>query len=563
MRRAKGKSASMLPPFFFPALLNRCNLLTMKTMARGLRWFAYFLLLLTLASTASAQGGLLKNLTPSLPTTGGDSLNRTSPRNTVIGFMDAVQKNDVSRALGYLELSKQARDVDGGKLVRDLQLLFDRAYVGHVNEISDSPTPTGSSPYGATTELGGSFIVSGKQTPLVLVRVKDANVGEIWLIGWSETLSHVAETADNVSAHDFEGRLPSVLVNTQIFNIALWIWIWAAIMLGPAWVVGKFIASLAALPLYILKAMHKAGKAVETWAAIRKPISYVLAGFTHAAALAIVRSGLPLLVRLYYYMLLRTLIIACAAWVCWNLVSLAMAHARARMLASGEHATLSMFGLAQKLTNLCILLAAVMAVLANLGFNLTTALAGLGIGGIAVALAAQKSLENLFGGVSVLSDQTVRVGDTCKIGDKTGVIEDIGIRSTRLRTLERASIAIPNGALATMSVENLTLRDKLLFNPKLGLVYATSAAQMQAILAELRSLMTSDARIEQGTHWVRFTTLADSALVIELYAYVQTKDWQKFLETREELLLAIMKIVERNGSSFAYPTQTVIVEKAE
>src|ERR1700734_4246148 len=113
-------------------------------------------------------------------------------------------------------------------------------------------------------------------------------------------------------------------------------------------------------------------------------------------------------------------------------------------------------------------------ILSNFGFNMTTALAGLGIGGIAVAFAAQKTLENLFGGVSLLADEVIRVGDVCRFGDRTGTVEDISLRSTRIRTPERSALSIPNGSLATMNIENLSRRDKILFNTKLGLRYETS-----------------------------------------------------------------------------------------
>jgi len=113
-----------------------------------------------------------------------------------------------------------------------------------------------------------------------------------------------------------------------------------------------------------------------------------------------------------------------------------------------------------------VVIAAILAILAVLGFNLTTVLAGLGIGGIAIAFAAQKTLENLFGGISVLADEVIRVGDYCRFGDRSGTVEDISLRSTRVRTDARTELSIPNGTLATMSIENFTRRDKIQFSPR-------------------------------------------------------------------------------------------------
>src|ERR1039457_7078217 len=119
-----------------------------------------------------------------------------------------------------------------------------------------------------------------------------------------------------------------------------------------------------------------------------------------------------------------------------------------------------------------VVVAGLLAMLAILWFTLTIVLAGVGIGGIAISFAAQKTLENLFGGISVLADEVIRVGDYCRFGDRTGTVEDISLRSTRVRTDARTELSIPNGALATMSIENYTRRDKILFNPALAIRYA-------------------------------------------------------------------------------------------
>src|SRR5262249_46453483 len=149
----------------------------------------------------------------------------------------------------------------------------------------------------------------------------------------------------------------------------------------------------------------------------------------------------------------------------------------------GRQGTGSLMLLGERLLRVMIISVALLAMLSVIGFNLTTVLAGLGIGGLAIAFAAQKTLENLFGGVSVLADEVIRVGDTCRFGDRTGTIEDISLRSTRIRTADRTEISIPNGALATMNVENLTRRDKLLFNPTLSIRYETTPDQLRYLLA--------------------------------------------------------------------------------
>ena len=119
--------------------------------------------------------------------------------------------------------------------------------------------------------------------------------------------------------------------------------------------------------------------------------------------------------------------------------------------------------------------------MANL--NLTAVITGLGVGGIAIAFAAQKTLENLFGGVMIISDQPIRVGDFCRAGEFQGIVEDIGLRSTKLRTLNRTVVSVPNGQLAMMSLENFTVRDKILFRHKFQLRYESSADQLRFVIA--------------------------------------------------------------------------------
>ena len=188
---------------------------------------------------------------------------------------------------------------------------------------------------------------------------------------------------------------------------------------------------------------------------------------------------------------------------------------------------------------------------------MTTALAGVGIGGIAIALGAQKSLENLIGGIAVLSDEVIRVGDFCRFGDKSGVVEDISLRSTRIRTDQRTELSIPNGMLATMSVENLTRRDKMLFEAKLGLRYESTPDQLRAVLADTRRMLYEHPKVEQESAGIRFSGFEHHALRVELSCYLLTTNDTEYLAIREDLLLRMLEIVKAAGTGFALPSRTV------
>jgi MscS family membrane protein len=193
------------------------------------------------------------------------------------------------------------------------------------------------------------------------------------------------------------------------------------------------------------------------------------------------------------------------------------------------------------------------------GVNVTATLAGLGIGGLVLAFAAQKSLENVFAGLAMLADKPLAVGDTCRIAGQLGEVEDVTLWATRVRTNERTVVSIPNGAVMAGQIENLTRRDKFWFHPTIGLAYETTAAQMRQVLEGIRYLLEVEARVETEGSRARFARLGASSLDIDVFAYVRIGTYAEFLGVQEELLLRILDIVERAGTSVAFPTQTVHV----
>lgn len=184
-------------------------------------------------------------------------------------------------------------------------------------------------------------------------------------------------------------------------------------------------------------------------------------------------------------------------------------------------------------------------------------IAGLGVGGLAFALAAKPSLENLIGGLNLFADKPMKVGDLGKYGAEIGWIEAIGIRSTRIRGRDRTLTSIPNGMLATMPVVNMTQRDRMLIQSLVTVRYETSPEQLRYLLAKIREMLVGHPRIDPESARARFIDFGASSLDIEVYAYVQIPDWAEFLAIREDLLLRIMDIVAHSGTSFAFPSQTL------
>jgi MscS family membrane protein len=222
-------------------------------------------------------------------------------------------------------------------------------------------------------------------------------------------------------------------------------------------------------------------------------------------------------------------------------------------------ATRGLLPLGARLGKVAIWAVAVVAFLSHMGYPVASLLAGLGIGGLAVAMASKTTLENLFGAFSIGADQPFREGDFIKVEDVVGTVETIGLRSTRIRTLDRTLVTIPNSKLAELRTESYTARDRIRLACVLGLVYTTTAEQMRTVLAGLEKVLRQHPKIWPDTVVVRFRALADFALEIEIMAWFQTADWSEFQAIRQEVLLSFMEVVEKSRTNFAYPTRTVHV----
>ena len=209
--------------------------------------------------------------------------------------------------------------------------------------------------------------------------------------------------------------------------------------------------------------------------------------------------------------------------------------------------------LIQRTVNAVALFLAVVLLFRSAGFDVTAMIAGLGVGGIAIAFAAQKTLENLFGGISIIFDKPIRVGDVCKIGAQEGRVEDIGLRSTRLRTNDRTVLTVPNGQLSTMNLENLAMRDKMWFRHTVCVSLETTGDQMERLMDGLRGLLAHHRMVEPFTARARFVRLGPASMEIELSAYILTTDGAQFLEIQEELLLGTLKVIEGSGTAVAIP----------
>jgi MscS family membrane protein len=534
---------------------------TRTILERSLSRSLLFLLFAALPGIALAQSPLLPSAAPAAkpaesPAT--DPLGRTTPRGTVIGFLQAAQSAHLDSAAQYFQQTRARHPANQDELVTQLKALMDRAYVGNINRISDLPEGTPQEGLTPEQERVGKLAVNGDEADLILVRVNDPVYGPIWLFS-TESLAKVPDLYDQIAVEKVETKLPQTLVKNVLLGLPLWQWLAILILIPVAMLGAWLLLQLARGIGALVAAIRKRKVDYHFQGEVSGPLWVIIATVLHMAGVRVL--GLPLLWRHYYSQTAAMFLLIGATWLITRVVGETAKRVRTRAVNAGHVGFGSLVLLGQRILKALVVLAGVMAILSNFGFNMTTALAGLGIGGIAIAFAAQKTLENLFGGVSVLADEAIHVGDVCRFGNTTGTVEDIGLRSTRVRTLERIDLSIPNGALATMNLENLARRDKFLLNQTLGLRSETSRDQLLYVLAEIRKLLYSHPKIEAETARIRFVGFGESSLDVELFCYIKTTESVEFHAIREDVLLRIMEIVEGSGTSFSSPSRNVYVAR--
>jgi MscS family membrane protein len=260
--------------------------------------------------------------------------------------------------------------------------------------------------------------------------------------------------------------------------------------------------------------------------------------------LAILRIGIGVvnpsaIARLYIGRCMEIVFVWSVAWCVMRLVELLFGHLELRLNARQQLASRTMLRLGRRTAAATIVVFAILLVLESWGYNTSTLIAGLGVGGIAIALAAQQTIANVFGGVSLIGDQPIRIGEFGKFGDLIGVVEDIGMRSTRVRTLNRTVVSVPNSNFAGFNLENYSVRDKILFNPSFQIKRSATDDQMHGLIDALDKLLASRKDVETVPTPARIVGMAAGFFTLEIFAYVLTPDIDVYYKIQSELLLQI------------------------
>jgi len=488
-----------------------------------------------------------------------DPLGRETPLGTVFGFIKAAQEENYQLALRYFQATSRRKPrQEDEKLVHQLNMILNLRFGPFLNQISKDPAGRLDDGLPADKEKVGEINIGDTKFTLLLVRVSDKEGGKIWLIS-SETLAGVPDFYDLLGFPRLEAKLPRWLVDYRPWSMPLWQWIAIALLVPFAFGLAWFFVLLARLCYRLV--MRQRNKPIEGARSLSAvgPVTLLAALYLHYRFVGLL--GASLLYRQYYKLIVGAMLAFGLYWVIVRLTDFIVARIERGLAGRGKGSAHSLLVLGSRAFDALVFVAIALLVLRSWGVDVTTALAGIGIGGIALGLGAQKTFENLFGGVSVISDNVLRVGDVCKVGNQLGRVEDIGLRSTQIRTLDRTLVSIPNGTTATANLENYSKRDKILFKQIVGLRRETSADQLRYVLAEVRRLLYEHSKVESATAQVRLVHFADASLNIEVFAYVCTTEAEQFLATQEDLLLRILDIVEKSGTQLAIAAQTVYLTR--
>ena len=485
---------------------------------------------------------------------------RSTPREAVAGFLAACQEGRFDLASYYLDLgaipSERQRE-EGAHLARRLMLILQRTGWVDIGKITDEPLGTPETGVPENQQL--IAIVKGRNQPveLLLTHRSDAELGHVWTVS-QDTVSQI-DGLYAVHGYGWVGdHAPVVLFALSIADLQLAQWLVILVGLVASWLVSRFVAR------WVVRLFrHMARRTAVEWDdavawALNGPVTVLLSAFILLIAARWL--GLAPVGWTVVRYIAKLILLFGFGWFLVRLVDAGAEHVRATAKA-GSQAGLGFLPVATRVAKTIIVILIGLGALDVFGINVIAGLGALGLTAAAIAFAAQKTLENLFGTAAIASDRPFEVGDFVTIGEDTGTVEDIGLRSTRLRTLKRTLVTIPNGLIATGRVENYSARDSILYNPVLALAFDTTRAQLGAVIEGIKGLLRTHPKVAQATHRVRFAAFGDSALRIEVWCWIETQNFVEYTGIVEELNFAIAEIVERAGTSFAYPTRTIHVSQ--
>lgn len=484
---------------------------------------------------------------PTIPTGTATKRDR-GPREALTLYLQHIDDGDFAAAARYLALPP-GYETRGPQLAMRLGAVLRRFGSLDLSEVS--PRVAGNRNDGLPLNLEVVATVSdGRRLSREAVRMERRPGEPKWLIA-SETVEAIDRWYGHLGHSWFTKRLPLSLWRPGPWGVPWWQWLAWPLLLTVAWGVGVILGRATRMLLTKFGRHTHTAWDDELLPRMKGPITLLWCmGLTHLLLPVVaLQNQVEELMR----SVVRIGVIVAIFWAVARAIDTAQELASRAAWAKRHHASRSLMPLVARIGNVLVWVVALLVFLSELGFSVTSLVAGLGLGGLALALAAQKTVENLFGAFSISIDEPFREGDFVRVDGVTGTVEEIGLRSTKIRTPERTLVNMPNGKLADMRLESISARDRFRLKCVVGLTHATTAEQMKTILHEMEIMLLNHPKIWPNEVTVQFTDLASGALNIEVGAWFQTTDAIEFSKIRQEILLGFMRVIEHGGASLAAP----------
>ncbi|NVC64969.1 mechanosensitive ion channel family protein [Vibrio sp. 05-20-BW147] len=478
----------------------------------------------------------------SLPYQYKDSLQRDTPRGALNGFLESAYAQNYAKAAKYLDmryLPSHLNPNQAEEYARQLHAIIERNVWINLQEINDTPAGAQEDFLPEYRDSFGIITIKDADITLLLQQVPSKSLGKIWKIS-NATVSMVPKLYEELGYGPLSEWFIENVPRGYVFKLNLW-----EIALLLSYLVASFlvITPFALLVSWLVRRSKM--KMKEDLANLFSgPLLFFLAlGLDHSLL-----SNTTLTVTARDFIDNGYLFFISSLWLGWALIGLLQYAMRERLIGKGNKQSAAMVRPFLTFFRIIVLVFAVLAWMEYHGFNATALLAGMGVGGVALALASKQSLENFIGTMTLYSAAPVKVGNFCSFGSIRGTVEEIGLRCTRVRTIDRTVIHVPNAKLAEMEIENISEREKIRFKTDIRLDYSTTTAQLKKIIEEIKALLENHEKVDKKPLRVTFRGFGAHGLEINVFAYIGSKSLPVYQVAAQELHLGIMEIVENNGS---------------
>jgi len=484
-----------------------------------------------------------------------DEFNRGVPRTMVQGFFSAVQERDFERAAEYLDLRhlpEKIKKIPGAELAREFRIVLARTIWIDLSDLSLDPEGHGKDGLPPYRDRIGRIKDKSKTFDILLQKVPRGDGVSIWKFS-NKTIAHIPEMYAIFGSGLLDELLPTWFFDIRVFEVYLGEWV-AAIAIG---LVAYLVAVGLTGPLYYWMRRKETPIYSQLLKFFQKPFRFVLWAIIANQLISMLH--LSLVAQALHEAKTGMLIIF--TWFAIRAIDFGFVRWGLRMKKKGQSGMVALLPSLGNALKMVLALAVLIFWLDNLGVKVTTLVAGLGIGGLAVALAAQKSLENVIGAITLYTSRPVKVGDFCRFGDSYGTVEEIGMRATKVRTHDSTVINVPNAEFSSIQLENFSLREHMWYHPKIRLRYGTTPDQLRYVLVEVRKMFYSHPKMLPSPARIRFEGFGEHSLDLQVFAFLDVNNPNDFTEVAEDINLRIMDIVAQAGTEFAIPSQSLYVQR--